>query len=229
MLSTLTATGHELIFGYRAGEKQLGTRIKKRKDSLSSAELLNPLLNDDKYVLISEMPFRQIGYYLSYDPDAKPIITMLNSFTGEKKRLEVAPYSSAQVITDQQDRVRFAIGTTPDLEYAVSWRPDPDGDWIDFDLPDFIEDSIIPIIMSEDAQSIFFLGTTHNKQYSELFRLDLKTKTTTRIYGLDDSDIYNVIFDLTGKRIIGVLSYIDKPVAHWLDKKKPGCKNQGIA
>ncbi len=210
---------HELIFGYRAGEKQLGTRITQRKDTYSIAYLINPLLNDEKNLLIREMPFRQLGNYLYYNPDAKPIISLLNSFTGDKKSLGVAPYSSAEVMTDQQDRVRFAIGLNSNLQYSVSWKPDPDGEWVDFDLPGFRQDSIIPLIMSEDGESIFFEGTASDSRYTELFRLDLKTKEITKIFGIDDNDIYSVIYDLTGKRIIGVQSYLDKPVAYWLDKK----------
>jgi dipeptidyl aminopeptidase/acylaminoacyl peptidase len=210
---------HEIIFGYRAGEKQLGTRITQRKDTYSSADLINPLLNDEKHLLIREMPYRQLGNYLYYNPDAKPIITMLDSFTGNKKSLGVAPYSSAVVMTDQQDRVRFAIGLNSNLQYSVSWKPDPNDQWVDFDLPGFLNDSIIPIIMTEDAQSIFFLGIAADMNYSELFCLDLKAKEIKKVFGLDDNDIYSIIYDLTWKHIIGVLSYIDKPVAHWLDKK----------
>jgi dipeptidyl aminopeptidase/acylaminoacyl peptidase len=215
---------HEFIYGYRAGQQQTGSRITKRQESLSSGELINPLLNDEKHILISEMPYRELGNYLYYDPDAKPIITLLDSYTGRKKSLGVAPYSSAEVMTDQQDRVRFAIGLNSNLQYSASWKPDPDGDWIDFDLPGFRNDSVIPMIMNEDAQSIFFLGTATDKNYSELFRLDFKTKEITKIFGLDDNDIYSVIYDLTGKRIIGVLSYVDKPVAHWLDNKDLAAK-----
>ncbi len=215
---------HEFIFGYRAGEKQTGSRILKRKDSLSSGELINPLLDDEKNILIREMPYREVGNYLYYNPDAKPIITLLDSFTGAKKSLGGTPYSNAIVMTDQQDRVRFAIGLNSKLEYAVSWKPDPDGDWTDFDLPGFREDSILPVIMSEDAQSIFFFGTASDRQYSDLFGLDLQKKKVTKIFGLDNSDISNVIFDLTGKRIIGVSSYVDKPVAHWLDKNDLAAK-----
>jgi dipeptidyl aminopeptidase/acylaminoacyl peptidase len=200
---------HEFIFGYRAGEKQTGSRLSKRQESLSIGKLINPLLNDEKYILIREISFR--------DPDAKPIITMLDSYNGKKKKMGVAPYSNAVVMTDQQDRVRFAIGLNSNLQYSVSWKPDPDGDWADFDLPGFREDSIMPLIMSEDAQSIFFLGTASDSLYTALFCLDLKTKETKKIFGLDDNDIYDVIYDLTGKRIIGVLSYVDKPVAYWLD------------
>ncbi len=210
---------HEFIFGYRAGEQQAGSQIINRRASFSSAELINPLLNDEKNILIREMPYRELGNYLYYDPDAKPIITILNSYTGRKKNLGIAPYSNAMVMTDQQDRMRFAVGLSSDLQYAVSWKPDPDGDWVDFDLPGFREQSIVPVIMSEDAQSIFFLGTATDKSYSELFRLDLQTKEITKIFGFNDNDIYDVIYDLTGKHIIGVLSYVDKPVAYWLDKK----------
>ena len=215
---------HEFIFGYRAGEQQTGSRIRKRQATLSSAELINPLLNDEKHILIREMPYRELGNYLYYDPDAKPIITRLDSFSGNKLNLGTAPYSDAIVMTDQQDLVRFAVGLNSNLQYSVSWKPDPDGDWVDFDLPGFREDSIIPVIMSEDAQSIFFLGTASDRLYSDLFRLDLKTKKISKIFSLDDSDIYDVIFDLTGKRIIGVLSYVDKPVSYWLDKKDPAAR-----
>jgi dipeptidyl aminopeptidase/acylaminoacyl peptidase len=210
---------HGFIFGYRAGEMQTGTRLTKRQDSYSVASLINPLLNDEKHVLIREMPFRQLGYNLYYDPDAKPIITLLDTYDGDKQKLEVAPYSSAEVMTDQQDRVRFAIGLNSNLQYAVSWKPDPDGGWVDFDLPGFREDSIIPLIMSEDGESVFFEGTASDSRYTDLFRLDLKTKETTKIFGLDDNSISSVILDLMGKRIIGVLSYVDKPVVYWLDKK----------
>jgi dipeptidyl aminopeptidase/acylaminoacyl peptidase len=199
------------IFGYRAGELQTGSIIKKREASISDAELINPLLNDEKHILIKEIPY-------NYGSDTRPLIILLDSFTGKKKSLGAAPYSVAEVMTDQQDRVRFAIGLNSDLQYAVSWKPDPDGAWVDFDLPGFREESIIPVIMSEDAQSIFFLGTASDSLYTALFCLDLKTKEAKKIFGLDDSNISNVIFDLTGKRIIGVRSYVDKPVIYWLDK-----------
>ena len=209
----------DIIFGYRAGQMLTGTFIKKREASLSSAELISPLLKDKKHILIREMPFRRIGRNLYYDPDAKPIIALLDSYTGKKKKLDVAPYSNAVVMTDQQDRVRFAIGLNSNLEYVASWKPEPGGDWVDFNLPGFRENSIVPIIMSKDARSIYFLGTASGSLYSALFRLGLQTKEITKIFGLDDNNISNVVYDLTGKRIIGVLSYVDKPIIYWLDKK----------
>jgi dipeptidyl aminopeptidase/acylaminoacyl peptidase len=72
--------------------------------------------------------------------------------------------------------------------------------------------------MSEDGQSVYFVGVESDSLYSALFCMDLQTKGITKVFGFEDKEIYDLIFDLRGKRIIGVVSYIDKPVIHWLDK-----------
>jgi dipeptidyl aminopeptidase/acylaminoacyl peptidase len=209
----------KFIYGYRAGEQQTGTRVTARQSTYATAELISPLLNDKKQILISEMPWKTNGSFYYYDRDAKPIISLLDVYTGRKRKLDVAPFPNATVITDHQDRVRFAIGIDSKLQYTASWKPNPDGAWADFDLPGFREGSIVPIIMSEDAQSVYYLGTEADSQYSSLFHLDLQNKGITKIFGFEGSDISDVIFDLKGKRIIGVVSYTDKPVTHWLDKE----------
>jgi len=212
-------TKHKFIYGYRAGQKETGSIIRARESSYATAELINPLLNDKKRILISEMPWQKKGDVYYYDPDAKPIISLLDVYTGRKKKVDLAPLSDATVITDQQDRVRFSLGLNSEFKYNASWKSDPDGEWADFDLPGFREGSIVPQIISEDAQSVYFLGTESDSLYSALFCMDLKTKGITKIFGFEDREIYDLIFDLKGKRIIEVVSYTDKPVTHWLDKK----------
>lgn len=209
----------KLIYGYRSGGVQTGTRISVQQSSYATAELISPLLNDSKQILISEMPWKTNGRFYYYDPDAKPIICLLDIYTGRKKKVDVAPLPDATVITDQQDRVRFAIGLNPQLQYTASWKSDPDGAWADFNLPGYRDGSIVPIIMSEDVKLVYYLGTELDSQYSALFCLDLQNKDITKIFGFEGGNISDTIFDIKGKRIIGVGSYTDKPVTHWLDKK----------
>jgi dienelactone hydrolase len=208
------------IYGYRAGwqKQQTGTKITVQQSDYATAELINPLLNDNEQIMIREMKWKSTGNFYYYDDDANPIIYLLNVYTGQKQKVDVAPLPDATVITDQQDRVRFAVGINSKLQYSASWKPDPDGEWTDFDLPGFQEGSIAPIIMSEDATSVYYLGTESGSPYSALFRLDLQNKNITKIFGFEDSDISDVIFDFMGKRIIGVESCADKSTTHWLDK-----------
>ncbi len=209
------------IYGYRAGrqQKQTGSKISIQESSYATAELINPLPNDKKQILISEVPWRKDGGIYYYDPDAKPIISLLNVYTGRKRKIDIAPFPGATVITDQQDRVRFAIGVDSKFQYTAGWKSDPDGDWADFELPGFREGSIVPILISEDSRSVYFLGAGSDSQYTALFSLDLQTKGVTRIFGFEESDISDVILDFKRKRIIGVESSTNKPVVHWLDQK----------
>jgi dienelactone hydrolase len=208
---------HELLYGYRAGMQQTGTRIATREDSYATAELISPLLDDDKNVLMSEQPWKLVGNYYMRDRDAKPNIILLDVYTGRKKNLGRAPLIGAELLVDRSDRVRIAIGLNQDLKYAVSWKPDPDGDWQDFDLPGFKEESIEPKIMGEDDQSVYFVGMGIADRHTALYRLDLRSRSVTNIFGFPDSDIADVVYDLTRRRIIGVQSYVDRRVTHWLD------------
>jgi dipeptidyl aminopeptidase/acylaminoacyl peptidase len=215
---------HEFLYGYRAGERQTGTRIPVRESSYAVAELISPLLADDRNVLMSEQPFKQIGNYYYVDRDAKPGIILLDVYSGKKRKMGTAPLIGAEVLVDHNDRVRIAVGLNQLLKYAVSWKPDPDGEWQDFDLPGFKEESIEPKIMGVDAQSMFFVGTALADRHSALYRLDLNGKAVTKVFGFPDADIADVVYDLTRKRIIGVQSYIDRRITHWLDSADPAAR-----
>ncbi len=220
----LDGKSHEFLYGYRAGERQTGTRIPVREASYAMAELISPLLADDRNVLMSELPFKLIGNYYYVDRDAKPAIILLDVYSGKKRKMGTAPLIGAEVLVDHNDRVRIAIGLNHLLKYAVSWKPDPDGEWQDFDLPGFKEESIEPKIMGVDEQSVFFVGTALADRYSALYRLDLHGKAVTKVFGFPDADIADVAYDLTRKRIIGVQSYIARRITHWLDSADPAAR-----
>jgi dienelactone hydrolase len=215
---------HEFLYGYRAGQMQTGTHIAARESSYATAELISTLKADDRNVLMSEQPWKLVGDYYYVDHDAKPGIILLDVYTGRKRSLGRAPLIAAEILADAQDRVRIAVGLNSGLKYAVSWKPDPEGGWKDFDLPGFNPESIVPKIMGEDSQSLYFLGVAEGERHSALYRLDLQTRAMTRVFGFPDTDISDVVYDLARKRIIGVQSYIDKRVTHWLDSADPAAR-----
>src|SRR5262249_24895922 len=135
-------TGHEQIYGYRAGESHLGTRMKGRASPLGSAEVISLLRNDRDNILVAEQPWKQVGPS-SWGPnrDALPRITRLNVYNGNKVDLGSAPLRDAYVLADQADQVRFALGLNEQFKLAVSWKPEPDAQWTEFELPGFREES----------------------------------------------------------------------------------------
>src|SRR5688572_5048618 len=143
------------IYGYRAGERQTGTNIKVRQSSYASAEIISPLLSDDKNILIAEYPWREGVNAWYFDKDAKPTVIRLDVFTGKKRDLGQVPLANAVVLVDVNDEVRFVAGTDERSKLAVSWKPDPKAPWQAFALPDFREDTVIPELFSEDNQTVY--------------------------------------------------------------------------
>ena len=207
----------KFVYGYRTGEQQTGTLIKARESSYATADLISPLLVDEKSILIEEHPWRAGASYWYYDRDAKPLITQLDIYTGKKRKLDIAPLANATVMVDHNDRVRFAIGLNPQFKLAVSWKPDPDGPWTEFALPGFREESVRPRKFSEDNQSVFFTGVKEDESLDALYKLNLHTKDISKVYGFENTDVTGVVYDLSGRRIVGVVSYVDKRSVHWLD------------
>jgi len=213
-----------VVYGYRAGEMQTGTNLKVRQSSYASAEIISPLLSDEKNILIAEYPWRTSvnGWY--FDRDAKPTVLKLDVFTGKKQQLGLVPLANASLLVDANDEARFAVGADERSQLTVSWKPDPKGPWQAFALPDFKQDSVTPELFSEDNQGVYLTGVRTNESLTALYKLDLQTREVAKVYGADGADISSLITDLAGRQIVGVVTDIDKPQAHWLDEKSQAAK-----
>jgi dipeptidyl aminopeptidase/acylaminoacyl peptidase len=207
----------KFIYGYRAGEKQTGTLMKAREASYATPVLISPLLSDPDNVLIAEHPWRLMGSYWVYDRDAKPRITLLNTYTGKKRDQGRAPLANASVLADHNDQVRFAIGQNEEQKLVVSWKPDPKGEWLAFELAGFRDESVVPRQFAEDNQSIYFTGVREGESLEALYLLNLDSKQVTKLHGFESTDVSSLISDLSGKKIVGVRSNAAKPAVHWLN------------
>ena len=206
------------IYGYRAGEMQTGTNLKVRRDSYAIAEVISPLLTDDRNILIAEYPWRETVSGWDVDRDVKPIVARLDVFTGNKRPLGRVPLGNASVLVDANDDVRFALGMDESSRLAVSWKPDPKGAWQEFVLPGFKPESVVPQSFSDDNKWVYLTGVRDGESASALYKVDLTTHEVVKVFGVEGADISSLVNDLTGRRIVGVVTDIDKPQYHWLDQ-----------
>jgi dipeptidyl aminopeptidase/acylaminoacyl peptidase len=215
---------NKFIYGYRAGEQTTGTHLKVREASYATPEIIEPLLADQKNILIAEYPWKEGASAWHDDPDAKPLITRLNVYTGEKHSLGRAPLAGATLLADHNEQVRFAIGLNDHFKLTVLWKPDPKGDWTAFELPGFQDQSVIPRLLTEDNRSVIFTGTRDKESLVALYSLDLTTKEISKLYGFEKTDVASVIMDFAGRNVVGVVSYLDKPLVHWLNEDDRSAK-----
>lgn len=212
---------HKFIYGYRAGEETIGTNLRRRESSNATPEVVSYLRGNDKQILITEQPWRQVGRWLREDRDAQPLITRLDVYSGNKSRHGIAPLAAAQVLTDRNDEVRFAFGYDVQGRFASSWKPQPAADWQAFEFPEFGADSVAPVALTDDGKGVYFTGVREGANFDGLYRLDPETQEIVLVYAHSEADIDRLIFDAQGKSLIGVRVYTDRPRYHWLTPDHP--------
>jgi dipeptidyl aminopeptidase/acylaminoacyl peptidase len=212
------------IYGYRAEESSLDTRLATRKASFATAELLSDLRKDSDHILIAEFPCRHLGNVWEANPDVKPLISRLEVYSGKKQQLDMVPLRGASLLLDHDDNVRFAFGRDERAKLAVSWKPQPGSEWTSFELEGFVDESVVPRRFSSDDRSVFLTGLREGETFDGLYRLDLQTKQIEKVYAFDDSDVRSVVADFADREVIGVRSYSDKRRDFWLRKDDAAAK-----
>jgi dipeptidyl aminopeptidase/acylaminoacyl peptidase len=220
-------TRQALIYGYRAQENVTGTHLRVRQASYATPEVVSLLDSDDRNIVITEMPWKLMGDAYYYDPDAKPTITKLDIHSGKEARLGQAPLAGATVIVDRDDVPRFAVGDTADNRLAVAWRRTKDADaWEEFELPDFREDTVVPIRFTADNSAVLFFGVRTGQRYRALFQFTLADHSIKQLIDIPDADVLDIVTDFQDRDVIGVTGYTDKLVYRWLLPDHPAARLQ---
>jgi dipeptidyl aminopeptidase/acylaminoacyl peptidase len=217
-------TQMRMLYGYRAEERTLDTRLAKRKASYATPVFLSSLKQDPQRILIAEYPWRNLGNVWVYDPDTKPLISRLDVFTGRKQKIDAAPLRGARLLLDHDDNVRFAIGRDAHSDLAISWKPQPGSKWTSFRLEGFAEDTIAPRRFSADNGSVYLTGMREDDTYDTLYRLDLQTQKVEKVYAFASGDVADVIADFAGRELIGVMGYTDRQIDVFLDEDDPAAQ-----
>jgi dipeptidyl aminopeptidase/acylaminoacyl peptidase len=209
------------LYGYRAEQSTIDTHLPTRKASYASPELLSTLKKDDDHILIAEYPWRNAGAVWLYNPDAKPLISRLDVYTGKKQQLDMAPLGGAQLLLDHDDNVRFALGLNDQQKVAVSWKPQPKAEWTGFELAGFRDESVVPRRFSTDNRSVYLTGVREGESLDALYRLDLQTQQLEKVYAFENASVAGVITDFADLDIIGVSGYGEHQTDYWLLKDNP--------
>ena len=204
------------LYGYRAGERQTGTRVSRREATSAIGEFLDPLWEDEKSILIIERPYRVSSRVLRFNADAHPKILRLDVRSGKKTTVASVPLALASVVLDREANVRFAMGYETGASYTALWKPEPGDDWTRFELPGFRDDSVYAHRFDAHGGGVLFTAVDEDDSIDSLYRLDFASGEVERLYRHDEAPIEGVVTDLVGDSIIGVTVYTDRLEYHWI-------------
>lgn len=214
---------HQLIFGYKAGEKQVGKRGKVIKAAFGSHQIIDMLVGDNEHILIAFYPWKASNRYWRHNPDATTTIYKLNIYTGQRFRFDSLPLPDSSAITDHSGELRFSIGENDDNELVIHYKEVGSTKWKQFDTLGFEGKIARPLSFAQDNNHVYVsanvkLGTR------ALYLFDLKKRTFEKLFHNPVVDISRFIFDFSGRKVVAVASELALPEYHYLERKDPKAK-----
>lgn len=205
----------EMIYGYQAGQKQTGTKVKKKKSTYGIGEIIDTLPEDDKHILISSTPMSEnMGEKLSS-------VLKINVYSGIiKKSYGKAPISYSRFLTNINGEIKVSAGTDKYNNSAVYIKHD--NGWKK--LPEnTVSNKARPLAIDKTGNSLFFLDT-YQEDLTGLFKLNLNDFSYKNIYTDKVVDISDIEMTTDGRSGFAVRIDDGYPAYLILDKNNPEAK-----
>lgn len=196
----------EDIFGWTAGEKQTGSRIRKAEDSYAHATIIDPLIDDDNEIMISTYPWAR-------DWETHGNVYRLDIYSGVKKRVTGLPQVGGRAFTDGYGNLLFANGSDRDNNYQL-YRKEKVG-WSKIEKEPLSRGSPVGFDRESNAS---YLVIDRKGRTEQLLRLDMDSGKSTPLFAGETSDIEGIITHPEIGKPLGVYTDPDYPEEHFFDE-----------
>jgi len=183
----LDSSKDAILFGYRAGNEKTGSRIASRKDTTASAEIISYLPHDEKHILIAEYPFEIKGNTLYNTKVKPPIISMLNVYSGRKRKVENIPFKAAKVFATDNGDINFVRYRDEEGLTQSAYRATKSDEWQN--LEDIIGADYAPISLSSDGKFLYLTNVQGEAQLHSIFELNLDTNEISPLFPDIETDV----------------------------------------
>ncbi|MCL1090849.1 S9 family peptidase [Shewanella profunda] len=186
------------LFGYNSGEQQTGSNIKKNTAINATAFILDPLPDDERYMLVNAIPWNNES---SLNIELKQDVYRVDLFTGVRKRITGAPIGQARFMTDHDGEVRFATGEDGKNTTKVFYRKD--GDWINTDKLNIGLTDFQPLSFADDKNTIYAAGRSQGETLC-VYKINIETGDKKEIIQDENVDPSNFWINGTNKQLYAV-------------------------
>ncbi|MET1254346.1 alpha/beta hydrolase family protein [Aliikangiella maris] len=214
---------HKMIFGYKSGQQQLGSNLKRKQADYGHHEIIDLLEGDDKHILIIFYPWKLSGNVWRTNIDITPAVYKLNIYSGKRRFVTRLNVPLATAITDTKGKVRFAVGEDKEGDEVVSYREKEEDEWQNFKIPGFKGKYLEPLSFTKDNKGVYVSARINNGTRA-LFEVNLKDRSFSQLFHDPQVDPTIFIKDYSKRRVVAVGTELALPDYHYLDKKDPKAK-----
>jgi len=168
----IDGTRGKMIYGYQAGEQQIGSRFKKKESTLGWGEIIDILPEDKRHILISSTPMSNTGERIAS-------VLKLNVYNGiTKKEIAKSPVPFAQFLTDHEGELKAVVGTDRNDDAQVYLRED--SAWKK--LPSNSVGSKVQPLFINATGKYLYTRDDFNQDTKGIFKLNLETYEYKSVY-----------------------------------------------
>ncbi|MCU7988342.1 alpha/beta hydrolase family protein [Shewanella sp. SW24] len=186
------------LFGFESGEQQTGSNIKKNTPMRASAFILDPLPDDERYMLVNAIPWND---RINLDVELLQDVYRVDLFNGTRKRITGSPIGRARFMTDHQGEVRFVAGEDSKNITKVFYRKD--GNWVNTDKLNLGLADFKPLSFADDKNTIYAAGRSQGETLG-VYKINLETGDKTEIIQDENVDPSNFWINGTNKQLYAV-------------------------
>ncbi|MGL5487701.1 MAG: alpha/beta hydrolase family protein, partial [Shewanella sp.] len=186
------------LFGYNSGEQQTGSNIKKNTAINATAFILDPLPDDERYMLVNAIPWNNES---SLNLELKQDVYRVDLFSGVRKRITGSPIGQARFMTDHEGEVRFVTGEDGKNVTKVFYRKD--GEWVNTDKLNLGLSDFTPISFADNKNTIYAAGRVGTETLG-VYRINLETGEKAEIIQDEVVDPSNFWINGTNKQLYAV-------------------------
>ncbi|WP_323844828.1 alpha/beta hydrolase family protein [Microbulbifer magnicolonia] len=194
------------IFGWAAGERQTGSRIKKAESTYAHAILIDTLPGNDNEIMVSTYPWAR-------DWESRGEVYRIDIYTGVRDRVTGLPQVGGRAFTDGNGNLLFANGTDRNDDYQL-FRKDKVG-W------SRIEDPMLqrgtPVGFDSQSGEVY-LVLDRKGQTEQLVKLHPDGSQYKPMFEHELTDISGIIHHPVTDKPLGVYLHPDYPEEYFFDE-----------
>jgi dipeptidyl aminopeptidase/acylaminoacyl peptidase len=195
----------QYLFGYKSNEQQTGSHIKKSTPIRATAYILDPLINDDKYMLVNAIPWNNSR---NLDYEQRQDVYRVDLYRGTRKRIMSSPIGRTRFLTDHDGKVRFAAGEDKNNDTKIYYRQQ--GEWLESGKLKLGLDDFSPISFADTPTSIYAAGR-EAEQTLGVYKIDLLSGEKQKIIQVAEADPANFWINSQTKQLYAVEFNNDYP------------------
>ncbi|RUO18198.1 hypothetical protein CWE08_11795 [Aliidiomarina iranensis] len=145
----------------------------------------------------------------------QPIVERLNVDNARLNRVATSPLNRGFVMADQNNIVRFAMGTNDDMKPEFSWRPSEDAEWRNFSNE--ISEHLSPIGFDTSGEYVYM--RSRDNEHLGLYQIKLATGEFEPLVPSENVEVDGIKLDASGNRVIAVRYHDGIPQWHSIENE----------